>query len=185
MPFNGGALCGVDDEIMNLVLVHCGDGHKAPHFIGDLEKVTQCRHAIAINGGALWLDPRFRDPFFSAREHDTIRSFLVYQLIESMILKSTNRGGVVIHFDPCGKAGRHEIKLIPLLEVAVAAKQYAKRRATQVVQRLRRLGSFSEEALEIVSRVEVAPMSHVHNGSELLIDYVNEDHPRFRHLRAA
>ncbi|OGL67979.1 hypothetical protein A3D60_04390 [Candidatus Uhrbacteria bacterium RIFCSPHIGHO2_02_FULL_47_29] len=183
LPFNGGALCGVDDEIMNLVLVHCGDGHRAPHFIGDLERVTQCRHAIAINGGALWLDPRFRDPFFNSRQHDTIRTFLVYQFIESMILKSTNRGGVVIHLDPCGKARRHEIQLLPLLGVAVAGKQLAKQQTPKIVQRLHRLDTFSKEELDIVSKVEVAPMSHVHNGSELLIDYINEDHPRFRHLR--
>ena len=184
LPFRGSALCGSDDDVMNLVIVHCGDGHKAPRFMEDLREVTLCAHAISINGGALWMDPEFRDPLFDSREHATIRDFLVYQMTESMILKRTNRCAAALHFD-CGKAARHDIRMISQLDIVIRARQFAMMRIPHIVARLRRLGAFGEEQFGIVAEVQIAPLAHIHDGDELHVNFINKEHPRFRHLRIA
>lgn len=108
-----------------IVLHGCADGHQCPEILSHLKGLVDCPHYFGGNGGALWLDPEFTDPLFSADELRVVRRLKVYETCEAMVLKNTNRAGVLIH-EPCGKVALRGMDVDSALDALIRAQRWLK-----------------------------------------------------------
>ncbi len=165
------------------IIIHgCADGHQCPEILGHLGGVVECRHYFGSNGGALWLDPQFRDPFFTPLEMAVLRKWMVYQTCEALVLKETDRAGVLVH-EPCGKAKLQAKDLDAVLDALVRGQRWTKLAIPEVRDHLILQPEVWSWAARIPERVHVPPLiQFARRDKKALTLWADDEHDRFDNI---